>query len=528
MTRFGKYQYLILLVICCLFWLAYVWLAGTIHSGYHFMDDHLIVSINTRLQSSGFLGVCDYYINVYEPVPRFRPMFWIMKVLEGEILGVNMYVHYAYLALLAGFTSFFLYLFARKLSFSSAESALFVLLVLVGPQIEIWYMTGAAENRGMFFLSLALYASTYISTDKGDSFLRKLLFFTLVVITSLCKESFILFIPSFIVIVILLPCLLRKTSILQSIRENQVLTILLLLVMAAELLYVKNRGTDFAYAGVDAGQSVFAYAGTLATYVANNWGFLLVLSPILSFAAILAVKREIVATEGLIDRYLFLLVFVPVVVVPQIFLYTKSGLDGRYCVPLSLGVAFFLMLPLSFARYALNELFLPYRIALVLLLASPAIGLLAKRYQDSNNLVRYFLVRNYENKIIASIEEHAISDPKKPIVVVMDPAEIPTLENQYALDVYIRELLKKKNPVFFYLISKSSPSSLSGLQKQFYEMAETQSKGRTLDNISDKSEICSVVIFSNLEDLFLDKSKDWFVPGLYKRVQGDEFIHYHE
>ncbi len=512
------------------FWLFFCYTSGTITSGYHFMDDHLIVSMKDMLNGHSIYNVCDYYINVYESYTRFRPAFWIIKVLECEILGMNIYFHSIYLCILGGFTSYLLFLFGKNIGFSQIESILFALLILLGEQSEIWWMTGAAENRGMFFLSLSLYIYSISYRKKEDNIYRKIFFVLFIIISSLCKESFILLIPSVIFLRIILQLLIQKYTFKSIIRNESVIAFLLLILMFSELFYIYIRGTDFGYAGVDSSATIYIYLQTLETFFEKNFlGSMILLSILFSIILSIYFKKfeKINADEGIIDWYLILIIFITLSIIPQIFLYAKSGLNGRYMIPISISYSFLLVAPISNLRLSLNKVnYVKYFFYILLII--PSIVIVYKNYIEAKKSANIFTNRAYENAILISLDKYAINSAYYPILIVIDPTQIPTLENQVALNVYIEKYLKKSNPIYYDLLSNTEPNNLTRFEADIYKSILTQNKDRDIRKISDKTRIKTILILNGLETIFLKKSNLWFDIKCFKIEKFNNYTIFHK
>ncbi len=61
------------LLVFLIFWIALFLYSGTFTSGYHFIDDHEIISLNSKLNHSPFLYTAKNYI-LFDFNWRFRPL----------------------------------------------------------------------------------------------------------------------------------------------------------------------------------------------------------------------------------------------------------------------------------------------------------------------------------------------------------------------------------------------------------------------------------------------------------------------
>jgi len=139
-----------------LFWFGLFFYSGTFTSGYHFIDDQDIISLNAKINNTSFLYTAKNYIT-FDLNWRFRPFWSLHRVAEIKLFGTNFKMFGIYTGLLCLFTSFFLYKFASTIGFKYLQSIVFTFLTLVNPASVIWYQLADSENIGMLFLSLSLF-----------------------------------------------------------------------------------------------------------------------------------------------------------------------------------------------------------------------------------------------------------------------------------------------------------------------------------------------------------------------------------
>lgn len=176
---------------------SFLYFTGTLTSGYHFIDDHSMISMKTSLDNSGsFLKTSlEYAKNDFNI--RFRPIFSIFYIFEVQIFGVNFFALSIFTGIMALFSFSFFYAGMRKLGQGWLLSIIFVLLMFLGPQSAIWWRLGTNETIAMFFLGLCfLFMAKCLDGEKYAA--NNILFVIFLSITSLCKESFIIIIPAFV------------------------------------------------------------------------------------------------------------------------------------------------------------------------------------------------------------------------------------------------------------------------------------------------------------------------------------------
>jgi hypothetical protein len=118
----------------------------------------------------------------------------------------------------------FFYFGARKLKYGVLESLVFVLLIFIGSQMAIWWRLGTNETIGMFFLGLAFLFMAKC-TKKENYRLNNVAFIILLIIASLCKESFIITIPALVVFKIWNEKNVFKITFKESVKNNYLLAV---------------------------------------------------------------------------------------------------------------------------------------------------------------------------------------------------------------------------------------------------------------------------------------------------------------
>jgi len=423
-------------IIFALFLSVFIFLGvtGTLTSGYHFIDDHEIISISNNLKSESLIKVISNYIN-YDLPSRFRPMYYFHRVIETKIFGTNLFLWSLYTGVLAFITFSSFYLGLKNLMFSTFEAIVFLIIAFVGPQMAVWWRLGPAETIGVVFLGFCFYFMTKCITTKYYT-LSSLLFCLFLVLSSLCKESFIIIIPAFITYKIW-----NEKSTFISLKKTLIKNFILIVpivLMFLELLIIKSYiGTNkIGYAGLDS-NLIETMKGI--THVINS--LFEYFSPFLLF---------VIITMGLIyyklrDRDKFIrvsislmlpLVFCFLIVFPNTILYAKSGMFERYLLPSTIGVSFFIV---SLIRSIDNRFKWLKRLLLVVIIIV------------SLNPIRYSLREAYSfsdighdtNLLLSSIIKYSNGEDKG-ILLAVDPVV------SYECTLSLNEYLGYKNITNLY------------------------------------------------------------------------------
>jgi hypothetical protein len=254
---FQKRKNLIALLLFATFWFALVLITGTLKSGFHFTDDHQLITINKKIADNGFITTCQSVIKEDLNI-RFRIFYYFHRVIESKLFGIHFLSWSIYHTLLAIFTSFFLYLFLERQGYSFSNALLFPFLTLIGNQSTIWWKLGPAETIGFFCLSVSLFfLANSVFREKKYQLLFSCFFLLL---ASMTKESFIFFIPAYIVLLLWLQQEKYPDKKLLLILKTNLITIIFLsLILLFELYVVVFLiGTNkIGYAGTDEHFSIF-------------------------------------------------------------------------------------------------------------------------------------------------------------------------------------------------------------------------------------------------------------------------------
>lgn len=333
-------------------WFAYR--INILKSGYHLEDDHEIYRIQSDIQKDGFLGTLFSWIHKDFRI-RFRPVYYAFRVCETALVGSNMFLWHIVQAIEIGICNFFLYVLARKLGCNSLLSAVFSFIIFCGQQSEIIWRLGPQETLG-----LSLLALSYICVINYHKKTNKRNLIVLMAVTLLLagiKESFLLIVPSEILLLIYLEWVMSdadftKQAVINFIKKHCIFMIydfVLTLICVAVIVF--GIGTNkIGYVGIDTSYTVADYVYALIgvmiqfavylTIIANMFLFFVV--PVLA----ISIKRHDLSRRK-IAKLIYNIFFLMYFLGTQMFLHCKSGMGGRYFVPAVFGVYFFLIIMIN-------------------------------------------------------------------------------------------------------------------------------------------------------------------------------------
>jgi hypothetical protein len=325
---------LISIAIIAALWIIYTHYSKTLIIGFHFTDDHDFFRITNSIEKAGFW---DTFKNVISQdlTIRFRPFYYAHRVFIVYLFRVNFIAYSLYNVALAIITSSTLFLTARKLKFNSIISLLFSFVILIGPQMEIWYRKGPAETIGFTIYTLSIYFLIKGVKEKRSGILWIAVF--ILALSTLCKESFVATIPVFLFVLVSLS--LNKVSLLEIKKEfiNKspyitVLSLLLIIEVYCVLAYVGIN--KIGYAGVDNGTNIKSVIKVGIHFFTNSY-ILVFLSSIYLFLLIIFNVRKKSKPNYV---FYFGILYIILLWSPQFFIYNKTFITFRYLLPSTIGI----------------------------------------------------------------------------------------------------------------------------------------------------------------------------------------------
>lgn len=235
-----KNEYLLVSLFFALMVFSLLLSTGTITSGWHMVDDHEFLEYQIELsRSEGTVFTCIQKALEEDIGSRFRPLYYIFRVILTTFFGSNLVVWSIFKAIEIVISFIFLYLCARTLKCTVFYSIIFTMVVMVGPQSVVWWKLGPQESTGIMLFAVSFYfLLKWLQTSK-NSYAIVSYVFTLTV--ALYKESFLLLIPFLMCFVIYSDC--NKTefsfsSVRASVRQHFLFMLIYSLTFIAEVLII--------------------------------------------------------------------------------------------------------------------------------------------------------------------------------------------------------------------------------------------------------------------------------------------------
>lgn len=339
---------------------------GTLTSGFHLVDDWEFAQyIDWMTLDHMSLWDCLKKSVGFDLTLRFRPLYYINRVLMAAVFGINLTAMSVVKAAEIVVALVALYYCARQMKCSMAHAALFALTVMVGYQSAVWWKLGPQESYDIMMFALGFYLLLrWLRTDRGwYAFASVGAFFLM----SVYKEPFILLLP-FVGLYVLYEELpggrVRLAQLWAAVRRRLPYLLAIGIIFAAEMvLIVFVIGTNnYSYVGLDESVTMQQYvqAWSTAAHADLKWyvrfGFLMAMI----FLTYWEQSKKLV-WEALLAA---------AIIVPQCVTYSKTAIAERYILPCVLGFAFFFVIVGCNFRPLSGKRRIAYMLCLLLMLAA--------------------------------------------------------------------------------------------------------------------------------------------------------------
>lgn len=350
---------------------------GTLTSGFHMVDDWEFAKyVEWMTLEDVSVWECLKRAVEFDLTMRFRPLYYINRVLMAAVFGIDLTVMSVIKAAEIVAALVLLYYCARQMKCNMVYAALFALTVLVGYQSAVWWKLGPQESYDIMMFALGFYLMLkwlrtgrkwYSAASVGAFFLM-----------SIYKEPFILLLPFVGLYVLYEEMQGRKVTILnlwESVKRRLPFLLSIGLIFAVEMfLIVFVIGTNnYSYVGLDESVTLEQYAQEWgrAAQTDMKWyvrfGSLLVIILLTYWEHVKKLVWEILLALA--------------VMVPQCVTYSKTAMAERYLIPCVVGFAFFFVIIGCNFRPLSGKRRIAYMLCLFLMLAAHGrVALLEAKY----------------------------------------------------------------------------------------------------------------------------------------------------
>lgn len=214
-----------------IFFVFLFWGINIINSGYHIIDDHEIYYFPSVINKD---TVIQYFNDFILNDGRFRPLYWIHRVLLFYIFKQNFTLYYTEMFVLGIISSLCLFFALKNISKNSIISFLLIAFLFLGETLSIFEGLGYGELFGLTLLS----ATLFLLTVKNNKFCE-ILSLIFLILCMFSKEQFLLSFP----FVILFKIFLDDNNILKSLKQNTVYILIsaIFLLLYLPVIYISSE-----------------------------------------------------------------------------------------------------------------------------------------------------------------------------------------------------------------------------------------------------------------------------------------------
>lgn len=340
----SRQEIVIAVLIAFLIGMGFCAIMGTLTSGYHPVDDHEYLEWTyDRLHGVSFWQLMLW--NIDDNGNRFRPLYQIFRTIWVELFGTNVFIHSIVKSIQVSISLACLYFIARKHNYyrcGRLVSVIFALVAFVGYQSATWWKLGTTEVQGCLVFSIGfLFTEAYIRHNKKRYLAGAVISYALLI---LLKENLFILLPFVGLYGIIADHRLKTDNdekpdfsvkeFFELFRKRMIFYILLIVLFLTATVFCCFVIDPDAYKDGEYLFGQFNKAAWLSSLHDIKW--FVIFGGI--FSAVLLTYYD--HLKNMWMDLILLLVFV----LPQILVFSSSGMDERYILPSSIGYAFFFVI----------------------------------------------------------------------------------------------------------------------------------------------------------------------------------------
>ena len=339
---------------------------GTLTSGFHLVDDWEFAKYVDWMKLDGYsLWDCLREAVGFDLTLRFRPLYYINRVLMAYVFGINLTAMSVVKAaeIVAALAA--LYYCARQMKCHVVHAALFALTVMVGYQSAVWWKLGPQESYDIMVFAAGFYfLLKWLSTDNRRYAVVSVGAFFLM---SVYKEPFILLLP-FVGLYVLYDGMQGKRVTIPHLWEvirrrfPYLLAIGIIFTVEMFLILFVIGTNNYSYVGLDESVTLDQYVQVWRAAAGNQLKWYVRFGVLMGL--ILLTYWEHLKKLG------WEMLLAAAIIVPQCVTYSKTALEERYILPWVLGYAFFFVIVGCRFRPLSGKRRIAYMLCLLLMLAA--------------------------------------------------------------------------------------------------------------------------------------------------------------
>lgn len=343
-----------------------VTVTGTLTSGFHLVDDWEFAKyVDWMTLEHRSLWECLKKTLNFDLTIRFRPLYYINRVLTAYVFGINLTAVSVVKAAEIVVALAVLYYCARQMKCNMVYAALFSMTVMVGYQSAVWWKLGPQESYDIMMFAVGFFfLLKWLSTERrGYAFASLGALFLM----SIYKEPFILLLPFvglYMLYVEMQDKKVTAANLWAAVKKRlpYLLAIGILFTVEMFLIIFVIGTNNYSYVGLDVSLTADQYIQVWSNAVHGNlkwymrFGILMGLIFLTYWEQTKKLGWEILLAAA--------------VIVPQCVTYSKTALEERYILPCVFGYAFFFVVVGCNFRPLSGKRRIVYMLCLLLMLAA--------------------------------------------------------------------------------------------------------------------------------------------------------------
>jgi 4-amino-4-deoxy-L-arabinose transferase-like glycosyltransferase len=260
-----------------------------------------------------------------------------------RLYGLNAWLWYLSSCGIAIATTLLFYLFASRIGLNQIASLCFAFLICIGHQASTYARFGTPETTATLFVAIAFLASVSAKQNQGNWGISNAIFVLASLLAALNKEACILMLPAMAALKLWVDSLRNEIKLSEAWKRNLPETTILMasfivLVGTVKILNVTGPG----YAGFSMENLNPAALLSIIKIMVKKTSFVvggLLLLPL----AWNQIKRREWPNWGVTGLYITAIL----IVAPQMLLYSKSGIQDHYLLPMTIGISLAAIFPIK-------------------------------------------------------------------------------------------------------------------------------------------------------------------------------------
>lgn len=323
-----------------------LWICGPLTSGLHMVDDHEFLRFTIEMEEDGK--------SIWELMKqevrrdgawRFRPLYYPIRVIQTVLFGTNLFAMTFGKGIEAVLTCMLIYYVARELQCNRKYAYTATAMILAGPQAAVCWKLGTPELTATWVFALSIY--WLLQYRKNRKPIYHVGIWLCMLFCTLYKENYVLLIPLIMLIYLYLGMEGKEVTwknLWGAIREYFPVEMALAILAAADLLYIVfNVGVSTGgYVGVDSNLSLWFY---IKVFLNNfrlhlrigQYGFFV-------FGLLLLFRKQLIE---ICKKHVWEILITFVIILPQMVMFAKTGLEERYVIPWVYGFTYFFVIVLG-------------------------------------------------------------------------------------------------------------------------------------------------------------------------------------